>query len=196
MKILKRLQFPASALLTLMTSGCLIIEGTPSHSSWPKPISAKDLRQFEGFYRNHSLEARSDMDWEHGSQLFDFLTGQGHSHGDSGIRVELHFVTDGSSLRVRLFDRQDREIDAATLQRGTAYVFSNGALVLYGPFSGLRDNSGNFGPNVQYQRDKLKIASTGGLLGYERQDEFGLCCDLIPVASTRGSSMFWPRPAP
>jgi len=193
MKILEHLFLAISILLALLTSGCLIVECAPSHSSWPKPVAAKDLRQFEGVYRNHSLEARSDTDLERGIQLFDFLTGQGHSHGDNGTRVELHFALDGSSLRVRLFDRQDREIDSATLQRGAAFAFANGALIPNGPFSGLRDNSGNFGPNVQYEKDKLRLASTGGLLGRERQDEFGLLCDVIPVASTTGSSMFWPR---
>jgi hypothetical protein len=44
---------PASTLLALLTSGCLIVERAPSHSSWPKPFAAKDLRQFEGVYRNH-----------------------------------------------------------------------------------------------------------------------------------------------
>ncbi len=88
MRILKRLRFLASTLLALLTSGCLIVELAPSHSSWPKPVAAKDLRQFEGVYRNHSLEAGSDLDLERGTQLFDFLAGQGHSHGDNGMRVE------------------------------------------------------------------------------------------------------------
>jgi hypothetical protein len=112
------------------------------------------------------------------------------------MRVELHFAPDGSSLLVRLLDRQDREINSAALQRGAAFEFSDGALVLYGPFSGLRNNSGNFGPNAQYQRDKLNLASTGGLLGHERQDEIGLLFDVIPVASMKGSSMYWPKLTP
>lgn len=196
MRILKRLRFPAGTLLALLASGCLIVERAPSHSSWPKPVAAKDLQQFEGVYRNHSLEASCDKHLEGGTQLFDFLTGQGHSHGTNGERVEVRSAQDGSSLCVRLFDQENRQIESATLQRGTAFAFSDGALVLYGPLSGLRNNSGNFGPNAQYQRDKLSLASTGGLLGHERQDEVGLLFDVIPVASTSGKSMFWPKLAP
>jgi hypothetical protein len=189
----KFLLFSVGTLLALFTTGCLVIECEPSHSSWPKPVAAKDFRQFEGVYRNHSLQAGSDKDLERGAKLFDFLTGEGHSHGDSGKRVELHFAPDGSSMRVRLFDQQDCEIDSATLPRGTAFAFSDGALVLYGPFSGWRGHSGNFGPYAQYQRDKLRLASTGGLLGKECKDEIALLCDVIPVASTSGSSLFWPK---
>jgi hypothetical protein len=196
MTALKSLLFSGAAMLALCASGCLVVECQPSHSSWPKPVAAKDFRQFEGVYRNHSLQAGSDKDLERGVELFDFLTGKGHSHGGSGKQVELHYAPDGSSLRVRLFDQQDREIDSATLQRGTAFAFSDGALVLYGPFSGWRDHSGNFGPYAQYQRDKLRLASTGGLLGKECKDEIALLFDVIPVASTSGSSLFWPKLAP
>jgi hypothetical protein len=191
MKTLKSLFLPISAMWVLLTSGCIIVQREPSHSSWPKPIVANDFRQFEGVYRNHGLDAKREKELVSGSELFDFLTGEGHQHGDRGKRVEIRSSQDGNSLRVRLLDEQDLEIDSATLQRGAAFAFSDGALVLHGPFSGWRDNSGNWGPNRQYQSDKLRLASTGGLLGHEFQAEFGLLCEFIPTASTCVSSMFW-----
>lgn len=182
-----------SALVALLASGCVYV-GSEWHSdsSWPKPVAAKDFRQFEGVYRNDSLAARRDRD-PAPARLFDFLTGEGHLHGDSGKRVELRSASDGSLLRVRLLDRENREIDSATLRRGAAFAFSGGALDLYGPFSGRRSDTSNFGPYTEFQRDKLRIAATGGLLGHESEYEAGLIFDVIPEASWSGSSMFWPK---
>jgi hypothetical protein len=193
MKRLKALLFPMGALVALLASGCVYV-GSDAHSdsSWPKPVAVKDFRQFEGVYRNDSLQAKRDKDWAP-AELFDFLTGEGHSHGDSGKRVELRSAPDGSLLRVRLLDQENREIDSAILPRGTAFVFTNGALVLYGPFSGRRSDTSNFGPYTQHERDKLRMASTGGLLGHESEYEVGLLFDVIPEASRSGSSMFWPK---
>ena len=121
------------------------------------------------------------------------MTGEGHSHGNSGKRVELRSAPDGRSLRARLLDQENREIDSATLPRGTAFAFTNGALVLYGPFSGRRSGTSNFGPYTRHQRDNLRMASTGGLLGHESEYQAGLMFDAIPEASASGSSMFWPK---
>ena len=196
MKTLKSLFFLFSAMLALFTSGCIIVQRDPWHSSWPKPVAANDFRQFEGVYRNHGLDAKNENELVSGCELFDFLTGEGHQHGDRGKQVEIRSSQDGSSLRVRLFDEQDREIDSATLQRGTAFALSDGALVLHGHFSGWLDNSGNWGPNRQYQSDKLRLASNGGLLGHEFRAEFGLLCEFIPTASTCVSTMFWRKIVP
>ena len=92
-----------------------------------------------------------------------------------------------------LFDQQNRQIDSITLQRGTAFVLSDGALVIYGPFSGLRGGSGNLGAGVEYEGVKLHLASSGGILGHKSVGGVMLLGYFIPVAGTRVRAMFWPQ---
>lgn len=193
MKTLKTLPFLLSALAALLLSGCVYI-GSEQHSdpAWPKPITAKDLRQFDGMYQNDGLLATRDKN-QSPDKLFDFLTGEYHAHDKSGQSVEISSSPDGSVLRIRLLDRQNREIDSATLARGKTFALSNSILHLHGPCSGRHSETSNFGPYTQYQRDKLRMASTGGLLGQASDHQMGLIGYIIPEASMTRSSMYWPK---
>lgn len=193
MKTFKILLFLFTALAAFLSSGCVYI-GSEQHSdpAWPKAIAAKYSRQYEGIYQNDSLLAKRDKNLAP-HRLFDFLTGEYHAHDKTDQSVEIRFAPDGSILRIRLLDRENRELDSATLVGGKTVALSNGVLHLYGPFSGRHSETSNFGPYTQYQRDKLRLASTGGLLGHASDHEMGLIGYIIPEAMMTRSSMYWPK---
>jgi hypothetical protein len=192
MKALRTLFLLLITLSVMVTSGCMFGEREYAHPSWPKSVAATDLRQFEGVYLNHSLDSKTGVAGEHYHELFDFLTGQGHNNGGRGKRVEVRSTPDGTSLVVSLFDEGKIQVDSATLRCGPAFTLVHGELFLHGPSAGWRDQSGNFGPNVHYQRCKLHPATTGGLLGNEFETDFGLLCDIIPMTGATQRAMFWP----
>jgi hypothetical protein len=180
-------------LLALLTSGCVLVDHEHPHRSWPKAVQTDDLRQFEGVYRNHSLDAKTGEASEHGSELFDFITGPGHAHGSQGKRVELRLSQEGDLLSAGLFDEDNRQIDSAKLWRGKNFALSDGALLVYDPFSGWHGRSGNLGSCEQYYRFNLRRASGGGILGHTSEAEVSHLFYLIPVVETSGEWMFWPK---
>ncbi|MDB6123964.1 MAG: hypothetical protein JWQ71_2957 [Pedosphaera sp.] len=183
----------AGIISLLFMAGCVSVQRQQPHSSWPKPASARNIRQFEGVYLNHSLDAVTGEAKNTGYELFDYLTGRSHSQGGFGKQVELRVATDGNSMQVRLFDEQSRQIDSATLQRDTAFALSDGKLILHGPFSGLKDLNSNWGPGVKSQRYTLWLSATGDLLGIVSEKDVALLMDIIPSVGTAKQSMFWPK---
>src|SRR5258706_151748 len=113
--------FYIAAMWALLASGCVSSQRYPPHDSWPEPVVADNLEQFAGVFRNHSFDSRTGKATKNGNELFVFVLGPGHAHGDRGERVEIRSVAEGNQLNLRLLDQQDQEIDSATLQRGVAF---------------------------------------------------------------------------
>ena len=172
---------------------CVSVERERPHHSWPKPVFAQNLQQFDGIYRNHSLDAITGEAAKGGYDLFDHLTGKSHAHGERGKRLELSSAPDGSALHMRLFDLQNHEIDSATLQRGAAFRLSGGKLILRGPLSGLRNLNSNWGPGVKSELDTLRLSTSGFLLGNTSENDVAFLMAIIPTARTAKQSMCWPK---
>ncbi len=179
--------------LALLASGCMSSQHSPPHASWPKPIAANNLKQFEGVFQNHSFDSRTGKATNHGNELYVFVLGPAHAHGDLEGRVEIRSTLDGNQLKLRLLDQQNQEIDSVTLQRGVDFELSDGELNLHGPFSGLRNLNSNWGPGVKLQRRRLHHSATGDLLGSTSEKTAMFVMMLIPGASTAKYWMFWPR---
>src|SRR6266508_2304406 len=142
---MKALSYIAGTV-ALLSCGCVSSQRYPPHASWPAPVTTSNLGQFEGVFRNHSFDSQTGKAVENANELFVFLLGPAHAHENRGDRVEIRATANGNQLKIRLLDRQNDEIDAATLQRGIGFELSDGRLILHGPFTGLRDLNSNMGP--------------------------------------------------
>jgi hypothetical protein len=182
-----------AAILVLLNSGCVLSHRYLPHESWPKRGAANNLKQFEGLYGNRSFSPDTGKPATNSTQLFVFILGPTHGHGDRGERVEFRFTQDENQLKLRLLDRQNQEIESATLQRGVAFEFSDGRLMLHGPFSGLRGDDNNFGPGFTFQRDKLHLSTTGGVLGSHSRNGVMLLMAIFPTVVTKKYWFFWPK---
>lgn len=144
-------------------------------------------------FRNHTLDSHTGEAKTNANELFVFLLGSAHAHGERGERVEIRYTPESNQLKLRLLDQQNQEIDSATLQRGVDFDFSDGFLVLRGPFSGLRSLDSNWGSGAVLRRYELHLAATGDLLGSLSEKNAMLVMVFIPGWSTMKFWMFWPK---
>ena len=180
-------------VLFLAASGCVGVKHERAPQSWPKPISAYDVKQFDGVFSNRSVDPKTGQPGDRSAQLFDFLTGRGHSLGMLGSEVEIHSASDGSLLHVRLLDEQELEIASADLQRGTDFELLRGFLILHGPFSGTRAASTSLGTGIGHQSSQLYVSSTSDLLGLQSDSGVGLLFYFVPFVGDSKDCMLWPK---
>ena len=180
-------------VLFLAASGCVGVKHERAPQSWPKPISASEVKQFDGIFSNRSIDPKTGQPGDQSAQLFDFLTGRGHSLGKLGWEVEIRSTSDGSLLHVRLLDEQELEIASADLQRGADFELSRGFLSLHGPSSGTHATSTNLGTGIRHQSFQLYISSTSDLLGRQSDSAAGLLFYFVPVATDTKDCMLWPK---
>ena len=177
----------------LTTSGCVAIRHERPAGSWPEPTFATELKQFEGVFGNRSVDRATGQPGERSAQLFDFLTGQGHSHGRWGVVVEIRYAVEGGTLHVRLLDEKGVEIDSASLRPGTDFEMEKGFLSLFGPFSGTHSRSGNLGAGLGRQSSRLYVSSSDGLLGQRFESGAGILFYFVPYVGGSKSWMLWPK---
>ena len=177
----------------LVSSGCIAVRRQPPAELWHEPQAASDTKQFEGVFSNRSIDRSTGKPGERTAQLFDFLTGQGHSHGKRGVTVEMRCADNGVILVVRLLDDKGLEIDSASLRRGTEFEFEDGSLRLFGPFSGTHSRSGNLGAGVERQSSHLYVSSSDGFLGRSSESGAGLLFYFVPYVGGSKTWMFWPK---
>lgn len=189
------IQIAGMTVALFVSCGCIAVRHQPPADSWPQPQTISDTKQFEGMFSNRSVDRSTGQPGERTAQLFDFLTGRGHSHGKRGVSVEMRCAEEGAMLFVRLFDDKGLEIDSARLQRGTDFEFEDGSLRLFGPFSGTHSRSGNLGAGVERQSSRLYVASSQGLLGRSSESGAGLLFYFVPYVGGSKAWMFWPKPA-
>jgi hypothetical protein len=180
-----------AALTILAGTGCIHLKRIPG--SWPKPIAATEVKQFEGVFSNLSIDSKTGQIGDRSSQLFDFLTGKGHSNGKQGTQVQIISSPDGTVLDIHLLNQEKSEIDSATLKRGNDFDYSEGSLILYGPFSGLRGISGNLGNGVQHQLFRLYLSATHDLIGKQTEKGAGFLFYTVPVTGMTKTWMLWPK---
>ena len=188
-----RLIIILTGTLLLFTAGCVSSQRSSPHASWPKPVTAKELQQFEGVFRNHSFDSQTGKAKKNANELVVFLLGPTHASADAGERVEIRISDDGQLLKLRLLDKQGAEIDSGTLRRGIDFDLADGRLILHGSYSGLRDLNNNFGPGLTNQHDRLYVTAGGDLLASTSQNSAMLVADLIPNVSSMKFWMFWPK---
>lgn len=181
----------ATALFT--ASGCVAVRHERRAESWPEPTTAADLKQFEGMFSNRSVDRATGKPGDRSAQLFDFLTGQGHSHGRRGVAVEIRHGAEEAVLHVRLLDEKGMEIDSASLRRSTDFELTEGSLRLFGPFSGTHSRSGNLGAGVERQSSRLYVSSSDGFLGQSSESGAGLLFYFVPYVGGSKTWMFWPK---
>ena len=182
-----------AVVMFMATSGCVIVNRQHAPQSWPTPISASDLKQFDGIFRNRSIDLKTGKPDDQSLQLFDFLTGRGHSHGRLGTEVEIRSTSDGSLLHVRLLDEREWEIDSADLHRRADFELSNGFLNLHGSFSGTRAESTNLGTGIGHHSSQLYVSSTSDLLGRRSDSGAALLFYFVPLVSNSKDCMLWPK---
>jgi hypothetical protein len=189
----KRILQIAVAMTLLTTSGCVAVKNKRAPQSWPKPISATGIKQFEGLYNNRSVDRTTGKPGERTYQLFDFLRGRSHSHGNRGVYVEVSSSFDDTVLHVRLLDEQHLEIDSASLQHDSDFELTRGFLTLHGPYSGTRAGSGNIAVGVEDESSRLYVSSTCDLLGRQSDRSAGLLFYFVPFISAGRHWMLWPK---
>jgi hypothetical protein len=180
------------ALALVAASGCIATHNEDRPASWPEPGKAADVKEFEGVFSNRSVDRATGQPGNDTAQLFDFLTGQGHSHGERGVNVEIRSDTNQAVLRLRLLDNHGVEIDSADLHVGTDCQLINGFLELLGPFSGTHSHAGNLGSHIENQSFRLYLSSER-LLGRQSEHATGLLFYLFPYAGGGKVWMFWPH---
>lgn len=185
-----RILVVCSTALLVTCTGCICVSVQRADPDWPKPIAVSRPSEFSGVYWNRSGECNCGG---YGVELFDFVTGQGHQHGDRGCKVRVDASEDGGVLCVRLLDTNHVEIDSAELRRGVDYDIERGALTLHGPFSGGHHGVSNLGFYARHERDRLYQTSAGSLIGLEEDKEAGLVFGVVPVAGEDTSRNLWRR---
>jgi hypothetical protein len=183
----------AAATIILLESGCVVVCREREPSSWPQPVSAAGTRQYDGDYGNWSVDPKTGRASDDGEQLFDFITGEAHSHGSQGARVEIRSAPDGSALQVRLLDQQGSEIDSTILRRGVDFGWLGGALSPRGPLAGTHGRSSSMGAEVQQQAARLFTSSSSDLLGRQTESGGGLIFYFVPFVNSTRDWMRWPR---
>ncbi len=151
------------------------------------------MKQFDGVFSNRSVDPRTGQPSDQSEELFDFLTGRGHSHGERGTQVAVRSSPDGSAMHVSLLDQRLVEIDSANLQRGADFDLLGGFLSLHGPFSGLHAGSGNIGAGIENHSARLFVSATDDLLGRWSGSEAGLLFYFFPFVSITKGWMLWPK---
>ncbi len=189
----KRVLLVPVVMTLLVGNGCVHFNDESEPSSWPKPISATDTKQFEGIFKNQNANATAYRSGAPITDLFDFIHGRRTTNGMRGTQVEIRASKDGSTLDVRLLDGKGSEIDATDLHRGSDFDLSSGALTLYGPFSGYHSSSGNLGAGVEHHSAKLYVSSTRDLLGIQSSRNAGLLFYFVPMAMGGKDWILWAK---
>lgn len=189
--LLKRIFYIVTLTMLFMTVGCVGMYNKRPNQSWPKPVASFKTGQFDGVFKNYSLETK--IDEVSRNQLFDFLTNQSHSHIKRGTEVEIQSSPDENVLRVRLLDQDRLEIDSAELHRGTNFDLTGGFINLHGLFLGARSEAGNIAVEAENESSRLYISSAGDLLGKHTSKTTGLLFYLIPFATNEKEWMLWSK---
>ncbi len=177
----------------LAGNGCVHFNDESEPPSWPKPISSKDTKQFDGVFKNQNVNATAYRSGIPITDLYDFINGRSTVDGMRGSQVEIRTSKDGSALVVRLLDGKGLEIAASDLHRGSDFDLSSGALTLYGPFSGYHWSHGNLGVGVEHHRARLYVSVSHDLLGTQSEANVALLFYFVPSALGGKDWILWPR---
>src|SRR5271155_1061221 len=178
--VTKRLLLIPVVMTLLRGNGCFHFNDESEPSSWPKPISATDTKQFDGVFTNQNVKATYYRSGHPITDLFDFITGRRTVNGMRGSQVEIRASEDGNALHVRLLNGQGLELAATDLHRGSDFDLSSGALALYGPFSGYHGSHGNLGAGVEHDSAKLYVSPSHDLLGTQCGPDVALLFYFVP----------------
>lgn len=189
----KRILLLPVVLTMLAVNGCVYYNDTKEPASWPKPVSAADSKQFDGFYTNQNEKVTNYRSGVPVTDLFDFITGRRTTNGVRGTQVEIRAAKDGSALHLSLLDGHGLEIAATDLHRGSDFDLSGDALALYGPFSGYHWRNGNLGAGVEHHKARLFVSSTHDLLGTQSETNFALLFYFVPSVLGGQDWILWPR---
>jgi hypothetical protein len=181
------------AIALLAGNGCIHFNDESEPSSWPKPISATDTKQFNGVFKNQNVNVTAYRSGIPVTDLFDFINGRRTTDGMRGSQVEIRASKDGRELDVRLLNEQGLEIAATDLHLGSDFDLSSGTLALYGPFSGNHGSSGNLGAGVEHHGARLYVSSTHDLLGTQSSCNVGLLFYFVPSVIGGKDWILWPR---
>jgi hypothetical protein len=193
--VTKRILLLPVVMTLLVGNGCVHFNRESEPSSWPKPVSATDTKQFEGVFENQNVKATNYRSGVPITDLFDFITGRRTANGMQGNQVEIRTSKDGSALQIRLLDEQGLEIAATVLHRSTDFDLSSRNLVLYGPFSGYHGSSGNLGAGVEHHSANLYVSATHDLLGSQSTSNVALLFYFVPSVLGGEDWILWPRSA-
>ena len=183
------------AILAAITlSGC--DTGNPAHPSWPKPVRATALNQFDGVYRNHGHNFMTGRQMDNDSQLFDHLTDRPNDHGKRAWELEMRSSPDGRAVRLRLCDSHGGLLDSTELRSGVHYRFVRGSIALLGSSTGFQGGTSNLGTAIDYDGARLYLTPTGGLLCATSSSGAGLLFYMIPAAHYGKHWSYWTRLRP
>lgn len=191
--VTKRVLLIALVMASVAGNGCVHFNDESEPPSWPKPVSATDLKQFEGVFKNQNANATTYRSGIPITDLFDFVTSRRTTNGIRGNQVEISASKDGKALAVRLLDGQGLEIAATDLHRGSDFDLSSGVLILYGPFSAAHGSSGNLGAGVEYHSAGLYVSSNHDLIGTQSSSNVGLLFYFVPMVMGGEDWIIWPR---
>ena len=184
-----------SVLLTVvLASGCIVeADSQPAHRSWPKPVAARSVSQFDGVYRNRSLDYSTGTPAKNGIELFEILTSRAEPRG---TQLEIRSSRPGDVVYLRLLEDTRRQIASVVLRRGVDYTLSSGSINLRGKSLGWQGGPGNIGASLRHSSFHLSLTSTGGLLGRYTEGGVALAAYTIPMATGMDQWMFWPKLSP
>ena len=195
MKPLRHLYLIGSALLiAVFASGCIVsADSQPAHRSWPKPVAVRNVNQFDGVYRNRSLDYNTGKPTKNGTELFEMLTSKTEPRG---TRLEIRSSRAGDVLHLRLLDDTRRQITSSELRRGINYSLSDGSLILHRRSLGWEGGPTNVGAALRHSSFHLHRSATGDLLGRYTEGGVALAAYVIPMADSLDEWMFWPKLSP
>ena len=195
MKSLRHLHLIGSALLiAVFASGCIVsADSQPAHRSWPKPVAVRNVNQFDGVYRNRSLDCNTGKPAKNGTELFEMLTSRTEPRG---TRMEIRSSHAGDTLHVRLLDDMRRQITSSELRRGINFSLSDGSLILHRQSLGWEGGPTNIGAALRHSSFGLHLSTPGGLLGRYTEGGVALAAYVIPMVNSLDEWMFWPKLSP
>ena len=177
-----------------LASGCVVsADSQPAHRSWPKPVAAQNVNQFDGVYRNRSLDYSTGKPTKNGTELFEMLTSRTETRG---TRLEIRSSRTGDVLHLRLLDDSHRNTASSELRRGVDYNLSEGAMMLRHASLGWQGGSYNSGAALRHSSFHLHLSATDGLLGRYTEGGIALGMYVVPMADSTNQWMFWPKLSP
>ena len=181
-------------MIAVIASGCIVsADSQPAHPSWPKPVAIRHINQFDGVYRNRSLDDNTGKPAKNGTELFEMLTS---STEPRGTRMEIRSSRTGDALHVRLFDDRRRQITSSELRRGIDFSLSDESLILHRQPFGWEGGSTNIGAALRHSSFGLHLSTSGGLLGRYTEGGVAFAAYVIPMAGSLDEWMFWPKLSP
>jgi hypothetical protein len=183
------------ALMLLMLAclpGCV---NQSAHRSWPKPVKASALSQFEGVYDNKGRDNKTGIrkGTSDGQGFYYFLTyGRDDDAEYDGARLDVRFSQDGRLMKLRLYNPQGKMIQSNNLQRGVHFDFTNGKIVRKSVSGAVRVFDAAI-VGASYNHYELYTTNLGGILGHENSVGGMLVGFIVPVGGSENIWSYWPR---